>query len=487
MKHHQLPALAALAVLILAIPTPSRAQFTNGQPADLVLFQSTFTTNQSGTSARRAFIPSGIAIDPTTGKLFVADHGNARILRFGSVAALATNAGAEAVIGQTNFAASSVGTTREKLSSPSGITVDQFGRLWVADTDNNRVLMWEAASFRATGASADAVFGQFSFTTDTSAAAANGLNRPFAVAVDSADRLWVVDTGNNRVLRFNDISQKLNGAAADGVIGQINLFSTTADTTASTLREPLGLAIDPTGRLWIADGGNNRVLRFDAAALKPNGASAEGVLGQPNFTSSTTPPAPTATNFNSPSGLALSATGTLWVSDLFHGRAVGFDNPASLPDGPAANAVLGQRDFTALETTYTAIGPIFANGLTFDSVGRLWTSNNGGNRVLRFTPPPPVAALADTSSPTIKVRGRKSIDSTRNRIVLRGTATDDTAVAGIEYKVSGQRGLQLGKGTISWKAIIRPDKNKRKTVVRVRAIDRAGNKSRFLKVKIFRR
>ncbi|MGC1480856.1 MAG: NHL repeat-containing protein [Chthoniobacterales bacterium] len=479
--------LAALATLSVLLATPARAQFTNGQPADLVLLQPNFTTTQNGTSARRAFTPAGIAIDPTTGKLFVADNGNSRILRFGNVAALATNAGAEAVIGQTNFADSGVGTTQEKFSSPNGITVDRLGRLWVADTDNNRVLMWEAASFRATGASADAVFGQSSFTTAVASTAANGLDRPFAVAVDSADQLWVVDTGNNRVLRFNNISSQLNGSPANGVLGQPGFLTSTPGTTAATLSDPNDLAIDATGRVWIADGSNNRVLRFDAAALKPNGGPADGVLGQPDFTTATFPGAPTASNFNFPAGLALSPTGALWVSDLFHGRAVGFDNATSLPDGSAATSVLGQLGFSAVEIAYTAVGPILATGLTFDTAGRLWTSNNGGHRVLRFTPPPPAAAIADTSSPTIKVRGRKSIDSTRNRIVLRGTAADDTAVAGIEYKVSGQRGLQSAKGTTRWKAVIRPDKNKRKTVVRVRATDPAGNRSRFLKVKIFRR
>ncbi len=487
MKNHLFTTLAALATLTLALTTPSRAQFTNGQPADLVLFQPDFTSTANGSSARRAFIPAGIAIDPTTGKLFVVDNGNNRVLRFANVFSLVTNAGAEAVIGQTNFSSSTNATSQTGLDMPNGITVDRFGRLWVADTGNNRVLMWEAASSRSTGAAADAVFGQSTFIGNVATTAINRMNGPRSVLVDEADRLWVVDTNNHRVLRFDSISSQLNGTNADAVLGQLNFTNNSFGTTDSTLRTPTELAIDATGRLWVADTSNARVLRFDNAAAKANGAAADGVLGQTDFVSGTAAPPLTASTLAVPVGLALAPNGDLWVSDLTAARAIGFSNPALLANGAPAAKVLGQADFANVEAATTAVGPIFSTGLTFDTAGRLWTSNNGGHRVLRFTPPPPAAAIADTSSPTIKVRGRKSIDSTRNRIVLRGTAADDTAVAGIEYKVSGQRGLQSGKGTTNWKAIIRPDKNKRKTVVRVRAIDASGNRSRFLKIKIFRR
>ncbi len=485
-------ALTTLALLALPSPAPAQTEFTNGQPADLVLFQPDFTSMASGTSARRVFIPSGIAIDPTTGKLFVVDSGNNRILRLPSVFSLTSNSGAEAVFGQPNFASGSNGLSQTQLSSPNGITVDQLGRLWVADTNNNRVLMWEAASFRSTGASADAVFGQSTFAANAATTAANGMDSPRSVLVDGDDRLWVSETGNNRVLRFDSISSKLNGTPATAVLGQPDFNSNTPGTTATTLRDPYGLAFDASGRLWVADASNARVLRFDNAASKPDGAAADGVLGQADFVTSTPPPPVTSASFSAPVDVTLAPNGDLWVSDINAGRALGFSTPALLANGAPASRVLGQANFTTVDFAFTARGPIAAFGITFDGAGRLWTSNNAGHRVLRITPtavPAPAVPTAptDATAPTIKVKGRRSIDSLRNRVVFRGTASDDTDVAGIEFKVSGQAGFQVARGTTSWKAVVRPDKNKRKTVVRVRAIDSAGNKSSFLKLKVFRR
>lgn len=72
------------------------------------------------------------------------------------------------------------------------------------------------------------------------------------------------------------------------MLGQPDFISNTfATATASVMFAPCGIALDSAGRLWVADYNNSRVLRFDSAAGKPNGAAADGVLGQSDFTSNT--------------------------------------------------------------------------------------------------------------------------------------------------------------------------------------------------------
>lgn len=172
---------------------------------------------------------------------------------------------------------------------------------------------------------------------------------------------------------------------------------------------------------------------------------------------------------------------------------MGFPNAQSLPNGAFASLVLGQASFDESADDGGAAGLDSASGLALDLAGRLWVSDSSNNRILRFsraaappTPAPPTPQI-DTTPPVIAVKGRRSVDSMRNRVVFRGIASDASGIAGIEFKVSGQGGFQKARGTTRWKAVVRPDKNKRKTVVKVRAIDNAGNKSRFLKLKIFRR
>ncbi|MFN7928679.1 MAG: hypothetical protein U0Y68_12150 [Blastocatellia bacterium] len=82
--------------------------------------------------------------------------------------------------------------------------------------------------------------------------------------------------------------------------------------TASSLRTPIAVVADAAGRLWVSDQDDNRVLRFDNAAAKANGAPADGVLGQPNFTSNTLNP-PSAVSLNLPQGIFVDSSGRLWV------------------------------------------------------------------------------------------------------------------------------------------------------------------------------
>ena len=80
--NRQLNGVAAALVLLAA---SAEAQWTNGQNADLVLGQQDFAGTTPGVAADSVAYPTGVAIDPTTGKLFVADIGNDRVLRWPSV------------------------------------------------------------------------------------------------------------------------------------------------------------------------------------------------------------------------------------------------------------------------------------------------------------------------------------------------------------------------------------------------------------------
>ena len=80
----------------------------------------------------------------------------------------------------------------------------------------------------------------------------------------------MVDPYNNRVLRFSNASTKPSGAAADGVLGQPDFTSGLSATTRSGMYYPgSGPFVDTTGSLWLADSGNHRVLRFSPDATPP--------------------------------------------------------------------------------------------------------------------------------------------------------------------------------------------------------------------------
>ncbi|MEM9017117.1 MAG: NHL repeat-containing protein, partial [Verrucomicrobiota bacterium] len=209
--------------------------------------------------------PESMAIDPTTGKLFVADYGNHRVLRFSSTAAYQTGAAAEIVLGQIAFNENSSGRSATKFNEPVSVFVDAEGRLWVTDHRNQRILRFDNASSIETGAPANAVIGQPDFDSDVDAGtpATSKFEGPAGIFVTKSGTLWVADEDDHRILRF-DNAASLNGEVdADQVVGQPDLSTSVANTERNGLYTPWGIWIDTSGNLYVGDYSNNRVLRFD--------------------------------------------------------------------------------------------------------------------------------------------------------------------------------------------------------------------------------
>ena len=228
-----------------------------------------------------------------------------------------------------------------EFDAPQGIAIDTSATppiLYVADTGNNRVLAWKNAFGFSQGDPADKVIGQRDFLTTApqgpGADLSTGLYQPVAAVTDSAGNLYVIDAGNNRILRFPaPFSQTGALLAVDLILGQKDLNgrapnagqsvpgpNTLAFATSAGIYRA-GLGFDSSGNLWVSDPANNRVLRFPAAALgngAANQASADLVLGQPDFLSNSAPQTIDRTKKNfllAPSGLAFDPKGRLFVAD----------------------------------------------------------------------------------------------------------------------------------------------------------------------------
>jgi len=340
---------------LLLLTQLTYAQWLDGQAADLVIGQPNLTSNTAdngGVSATALDGCSGIAIDHTNGKMYVVDEDNHRVLRY-AYPVTGNQPTAEVVFGQSDFTSSSSATSQSGMNQPGGVAVDANGTLWVADATNNRVLRFDNAhNINSNGPNADGVLGQSDFTSGSNAITQAGLFIPDDVFITSDGTLWVVDVNNNRVLRFDNAASKANGANADGVLGQSDFTSNTFATTQAGMSSPRSVFVDNTGTLWVADATNRRVLRFDNAASKANGADADGVLGQSDFTSNLSPTTQASMNF--PMGVTVDNTGRLYVAELTNNRVSIFDDAANKVNGANADNVLGQSDFTSNGTGITA-------------------------------------------------------------------------------------------------------------------------------------
>jgi uncharacterized protein (TIGR03437 family) len=288
--------------------------------------------------------------------------------------------------------------------------------LFVADTSNNRILVYPSAP---TVATASVVLGQSDFPYN-SVNAIQGKEFYFGssgsadagLAVDSSSstpHLYVSDPDNNRVLGFADARKVAPGVTADIVIGQPNLQaavinfggvynSTTqaAQPTASSLYHPTGLAVDPgTGDLFVADSYNGRVLRFPAPFDASNSSqTANLVLGQAAFTGASNPQASASVMVN-PYGLVFDANVGLFVSDIAANRVLLFPI-ANATNGEAATKVIGQ-------TSFTATSPSVLNSphhIAEDTINQLYVADTGNNRVAVFVVPSGSSTTVASSSYT---------------------------------------------------------------------------------------
>ena len=301
-----------LALLCAAAGIARSADFSTGQAARLVIGQSTFTAQEEGASDRLLGAASGIAVANDT--LFVVDSNrvgsspqNNRVLVFPN---LSTNLPAptselpkdsqvrcqvctgiaSVAVGQPDFTKTDIALAQDGFREPTAVASD--GRiLAVADTDNNRVLIWNSIPFLS-DTPADVVVGQDDFKTATANLGTGntpnnkGLRGPQGVWIQNG-KLYVADTQNHRVLIWNSVP-KANGQPADTVLGQPNfttfvepdLTKAVVDAEANTLLNPVSVTSDGT-RLYVTDLGHNRVLIWNTIPTQ-NQAPADIAVGQPS-------------------------------------------------------------------------------------------------------------------------------------------------------------------------------------------------------------
>ena len=374
-----------------------------------VVGQPNFTSSAAATSSTGLNFPEGVAVDVARGKLYVADRLNNRVLRYAypvtannPVAQIVFGQP-----NFTSSAVNNGGLSASSLNTPTDILVDQSnGDLWVSDYLNNRVLRFAAAHAIAVNQpAATQVLGQPNFTSNGASVTQNGMSQPHGLALEVGGRLWVADYGNNRIVRFDNAASLGNGANANAVLGQPNFTVNPASLSQSGLNNPISLAIDAAGNLYVADFNVHRVLRYNNAASKPNGANADGVLGQTLFT--TNAAGVTATAMNFPGGLAISPAGDLFVSDRNNNRILAFNNAVAKANGAAADRVLGQTTFTTSIVATTQSGMNLGQFLTYVSGDNVLISSEWNNNrvVLYGTPPPPPAPTITGFLPTAALAG----------------------------------------------------------------------------------
>ncbi len=327
--------------------------------------------------------PAGVAVD-AVGNIYIADYYNNIIRKITPSGIIITIAGN----GTAGFGGDGGSATAAELRTPSGVTMDAIGNIYISDYSNNIIRRVTPAGIISTIAGN----GTPGFSGDGGNATNAELDGPYGVVVDAIGNIYFTED-------FNGIIRKVTPV---GIIS----------TIAAGLSYPKGIALDATGNIYIADDGNNRIRKVTLAGiistLAGNGIS--GFSGDGG----------NATNaeLNSPRGVVVDAIGNIYISDDGNHR-IRTVTPAGIISTLAGNGSAGFSGDGGNATMAELYNP---RGVAVDATGNIYIADWDNNRIRKVTPGSlSVATLAPSSSFTL-------FQTSNSTLTLSSTPTPTTDI-----------------------------------------------------------
>ncbi|HEY1551933.1 MAG TPA: SMP-30/gluconolactonase/LRE family protein [Kofleriaceae bacterium] len=318
--------------------------------------------------------PADVAVDGL-GNLYIADNGNQRIRRVDSGGIITTIAGN----GIESFSGDGGPAIDAALSSPNAVAVDGFGDVFIADTVNNAIRRVDAAGM-----------------ITTIAGASRELTQPWGVAVDANGNVIIADSGNNRIV-------ELDGSGNETTIAGTGSAGFAGDGGAATLAElddPIHVAVDRDGAVYIADRGNNRVRRVSAGVI----ATAIGT-GMAGFSGDGGPAS--AAQVSNAYGISADGTGNLYVADTGNFRIRRVDANGVITTAAGAGFPVS----IANDSAATCAQLDNPQGVAADGSGSLYIADSSDNVVLRVDADGAITTVAGTRTSGFTGDGGPAIDA----------------------------------------------------------------------------
>ena len=301
-----------------------------------------------------------------------------------------TSTGIEIVVAGTGtwgFRGDGGPATSAQLNYPCGVAVDPAGNLFIADLDTNRIRRVDLAGTITTVAGT----GWRGFSGDNGLATSAQLNDPVGVAVDAAGNLFIAETGNQRIRKVDTagIITTIAGTGAAGFSGD------GGPATSAQLSTPSGVAVDRTGNLFIADAWNNRIRTVDTTGTITTvaGTDSSGFSGDGG-------PA-TSAQLAYPVGVVVDPAGNLFIADIVNQRIREVDTASTI----TTVAGTGAGGFSGDGGLATGAQLSFPSGVAVDPAGSLFIADRGNNRIRTVDTAGTITTVAGSGTDTFSGDG----------------------------------------------------------------------------------
>ena len=287
--------------------------------------------------------PMGIAVD-SMGRMYVADSFNDRVKRYTSSGLLDTSWGGDGSIGRA-------GGDPTEFQSPSAVAVDASGNVYVADRYNDRIVCYKDD-------------GNLNMSWGGGDSRVTGFNDPEGVAALPSGVLYVSDTENHCITRLDAAGAVDTAWGNNGSIGSLG----TADTH---FNYPQGLSVDASGNLYVADNYNNRVKRYLENGTLDTSWGSGGIVG--NGTAGDD-----ALQFNKPCDVAADPSGNVYIADSDNDRIKRYTSDGALDTSWGNGGILSKYGNGSDQFRYLQRAVV-------DNDGNLYVSDSGNDRIKRYT------------------------------------------------------------------------------------------------------
>jgi len=353
--------IVASAVFLLA--NPASAQITTVAGNGTAGFAG---DGSAATSASLAH-PNAIALDGA-GRLFIADTDNQRVrqvdLSTGVITTLAGN-------GVYEYAGDGGPATSASLFNPLGIAADGNGHVFIADTISSRIRQVDLATGIITTVAGN---GTQAYAGDGGPATAASLLFPFGVAVDSAGDLFIADTGNQVVRRVDRATGIITTVAGTGTLGY---SGDGGPAIGAQLFAPNTVAVDSANRLFIADSQNNRIRQVDLGSGIITTVVGNGTMGfSGDFGLAVN------AELSIPDGVAVDGAGHLLITDHGNARVRQVDLATGIIVTIAGNGEFGFGGDGGAPVDASLASP---SDVAVDSAGQVYVADTYNHRIRRFT------------------------------------------------------------------------------------------------------
>jgi uncharacterized protein (TIGR03437 family) len=362
-----LAAVSAACLLVSAWPAQSQGIITTSAGNGSLAFSG------DGFQATAASLnyPRGMAID-ASGAVYIADTANWRVRRISPAGIIST------VAGNGNNGATGDGNLAmfASFSDVNSLALDAAGNLYIADASNRRIRRVAPSGFVTTiaGTGVQGNAGDGGLATNAT------LNRPIAVALDAAGYLYICDSSNHNIRRVSLATGIITTYAGNGMPA----FSGDGGlATAASLMFPLGVATDKSGNLYIADSGNNCIRKVGPGGLIATVAGNGNLAGFAGDGA-----AATRALLNIPSDVNVDASGSLFIADSGNNRVRRVDGASGNISTIAGGSNNGFSGDGGLATNSLLNFPW---GIAIDASGAVYVADRVNSRIRRIsgaaTPP----------------------------------------------------------------------------------------------------